>query len=128
MRYHLGVLACGFGLFVLTEPLLAHHSFAATYDRDKTVALNGTVIALQWRNPHIWVDLDVSGVVWKCEGVAPNQLYRLGWTKDTLKTGDHVTIEGNLARNGAHICSLSTVTMPDGRRVLAGINKSGELR
>lgn len=112
------------GLLTLTGPVAAHHSFAAQYDRTKPVTLKGTVTKLEWMNPHIYFYLDVtdaSGQVvhWAIEGGAPNQLYRQGWRKDSLKPGDLVTVDGFLARDGSKLANMSTVTMPDGRRVLS---------
>src|SRR5262245_43650290 len=83
-------------------PVYAHHSFAAEFDVTKTVTLNGSVTKLEWMNPHIWLYLDVkepNGVeAWQCEGGAPNTLTRNGWNRDTLKSGDQITIEGYLAK------------------------------
>lgn len=125
MRTKLGVLVAGLGLLASAVPALAHHSFAAEYDNKKPVTLTGTVTRLDWLNPHIWVYLDVkdaSGktVRWQCEGGAPNSLTRNGWTKNAVKIGDEVTINGSLAKDGSNTCSSTTIKLPDGRRVFAG--------
>ena len=106
-------------------PVLAHHSFAAEYDAKKPVAMKGTVTKLEWFNPHIWIYLDVKDeqgnvVRWQCEGGAPNSLTRNGWTKDALKPGDQVSIEGFLAKDGTKTCNSRAVTLPGGKRVFAG--------
>ena len=110
------------GLLLATASAPAHHSFAAQFDRNKPVTLNGTMTKLEWMNPHIYLYLDVkdtSGTItkWAIEGGAPNTLYRAGWRKDSLKFGDVLTVEGFLARDGSKLASLSTVTMTDGRRI-----------
>lgn len=110
---------------VAALPVLAHHSFAAEFDSTKPVMLKGSVTKLEWANPHIWVYLDVKddqGNVqrWQCEGGAPNTLLRNGWSKDSLKPGDQVLIDGYLARDGSKTCNARAVKLPDGRSVFAG--------
>src|SRR5436190_13229639 len=91
---------------VSTAPLSAHHSFAAQFDGSKPVTLQGAVTKVEWRNPHIWVYLDVknpdgSVTAWQCEGGAPNALTRQGWSKSSLETGEPLTIDGYLAKDGS---------------------------
>ena len=106
-------------------PVDAHHSFAAEFDITKPVTLAGAVTKLEWMNPHIWLYLDVTdppGIIrhWQCEGGAPNTLTRNGWSKDSLKSGDAVTVEGWLAKDGSKTCNIRLVKLPDGRSVFAG--------
>ena len=105
--------------------VLAHHSFAAQYDRDKPVTLKGTVTKVEWANPHIYFYVDVkdaSGRVvnWAIEGGTPNSLRRSGWGKESLKVGDMVTVNGSRAKNGTNLANMRTVVLADGRRVLGG--------
>lgn len=130
MRAILGLLIAG--ILAATPSVLAHHSFAATYDATKTVTLNGTVTRVEFRNPHIWVFVDVQGdgaaavTNWGCEGGAPNQLFRQGWRPDTLKEGEKVSIEGFASRSGKPICNMRVLTRAvDGRRVFAGQANDG---
>lgn len=106
-------------------PVSAHHSFAAEFDTSKPVTLTGAVTKLEWTNPHIWVYLDVKDDQgtqqrWQCEGGPPNTLTRNGWSKDSLKANDQVTIDGWLAKDGSKTCNVRTLKLPDGRSVLAG--------
>ncbi|HYR85612.1 MAG TPA: DUF6152 family protein, partial [Terriglobia bacterium] len=115
-----GILAAGFGLLLASAPLLAHHSFAAEYDSKKPIKITGTVTKVEWMNPHIYYYVDVkdtSGKVtsYAVEGGTPNTLRRNGWGKDSLKTGDNVTVEGFMAKNGSNHVNGRTVTLPDGR-------------
>lgn len=111
-------------LVTLGRPVTAHHSFAAQYDRDKTITLNGTVTRVEWMNPHVYFYLDVkdaAGVAhWAIEGGAPTSLYRAGWRKDSLKAGDVVTVHGFLARDGSKLANMRAAILPDGREVLGG--------
>jgi Family of unknown function (DUF6152) len=122
MRY----VMIGMVLAVVTAAqLAAHHSFAAEFDANKPVTLTGTVTRVEWANPHIWVYLDVKddqGAVqpWQCEGGPPNTLTRNGWSANSLKPSDAVTIEGVLAKDGSKTCNARMVKLPDGRSVFAG--------
>ena len=112
-------------LFLAPLQAIAHHAFAAEFDRAKRVTVQGTVAKLEWSNPHIWIyvdtkDQDGKMVRWQCEGGSPNTLTRQGWRKDSLKQGDPVTIDGYRAKDGSNTCNSSTVKFADGRRLFAG--------
>jgi hypothetical protein len=106
-------------------PLEAHHSFSAEYDREKPITLNGTVNKVEWTNPHARVYVDVKDeqgnvVTWDCELGPPNGLMRQGWTRNSLRQGHVVTINGFLSKTQAHVANARSVHLPDGRQVFAG--------
>jgi hypothetical protein len=103
--------------------LSAHHSFAAEFDDTKPVKVTGTITNVEWKNPHIWFYIDVKnpdGTVtnWGFAGGAPGQLMRRGITKDQLKLGETIVVEGFRAKDGSSNASGGRVTFPDGRNVL----------
>ena len=130
MTAKLSMVAAGFGLLISATPVLAHHSFAAEFDDKQPVTLKGTVTKIDWMNPHIWIYIaakDDSGKVtqWQCEGGPPNSLTRNGWTKNALKEGDQVTIEGFRAKDATNTCDSRSVKLPDGRKVFSGTADDG---
>ena len=121
-RYLFGLTAVCFALLCAAATLMAHHSFAAEYDKNKPIKFTGTVTKVEWMNPHIYYYVDVkdaSGKVtnYAVEGGTPNSLRRQGWGKDSLKSGDTVTVDGFMAKNGSNHVNGRTVTLPDGKRV-----------
>src|SRR5262245_15609000 len=127
MRRHLlAVMSLGFGLLIAAAPLIAHHSFAAEYDRTKPIKFSGKVTKVEWMNPHIYFYVDVkddaTGKItnWACEGGAPNGLYRNGWRKESLKAGDTVSVDGWRAKDGSNLMNAGSVILPDGKKVFAG--------
>jgi hypothetical protein len=124
MKVKLSVLVAGIGLLV-SAPVFAHHSFEAEYDAAKPIKITGTVTKVEWMNPHarFYVDVkDEKGKVtnWNFELGSPNVLKRQGWQRDSLKTGDMVTVEGYLAKDGSTLANARRVTLADGRKVFAG--------
>jgi len=100
----------------------AHHSFAVFFDSDKTVTVRGTVVDFQFRNPHglirvTLVDNDGRQVTWKAETNSPSILQRRGWSRDTLKAGEVITMDGWPARDGSNYLRLRTVKRADGTLV-----------
>jgi hypothetical protein len=103
----------------------AHHSFAADYDVSKPATFSGRVAEIRWVNPHVHFALDVTdaaGAVtkWEFEMGAVNGLLRRGWSRDMLRPGDEVTVDGYLARDGSRLANARVITLKDGRKMSGG--------
>jgi hypothetical protein len=133
-------------------PLAAHHSFSAEFDATKELRITGTVTKLDWQNPHGWIHLtateicertaargpnaveqewacrspagDEKGADWAFELGSPNGLMRQGWTRNSLKQGDVVTVVGSRARDGSTNSNARNVTTADGKRLFAGSSQN----
>ena len=125
MKIQAGVFAVGLSLMAASLPLLAHHSFAAEYDSNKPVKISGVVTKVEWMNPHARFYVDVKaadGKVtnWNFELGAIPVLLKQGWTKNSLKIGDQVSVEGSAAKDNSSSANARSVTLADGRRVFGG--------
>ena len=98
-------------------PLAAHHELRAEFDAKKPVSLRGIVTRFEWNNPHALLYLDVGTASWAVEWASPLELRKTGWTRDALKVGDSVTVEGWLARDGSKLASGRTIVLASGKRL-----------
>jgi len=114
-------------LLAAAAPAFAHHAFAAEFDAKKPVKLRGTVTKMEWINPHTLIYLDVKkpdGTVeeWMIEAGTPNTLLRRGFTKDSLKAGTEVLVDGYQSKDGSLRANGRDLTLPDGKTLFLGSN------
>jgi hypothetical protein len=118
------------GLLIGAVPAMAHHSFAAEYDASKPIKLTGTVTKIEWTNPHCYFYINVKNEAGKTENWAlemgnPNALLRAGWTPNSVKIGDAVTVEGTRAKDSSLLANArSMVLMSTGQRLFAGSSQT----
>lgn len=122
MRLKPAVVIAVLGLCASAPPASAHHSFAGEFDGAKPIKLQGTVTKVEWINPHAWIHIDVKkpdGSVesWAIEGGTPNTLFRRGITRDSVKVGTIINVDGYLARDGTNKANGRDLTLPDGKKL-----------
>jgi hypothetical protein len=130
MQTILSVSVAALGLLLAVKPVSAHHAFAAEFDAKKPVKLRGTVTKMEWINPHAWMHIDAKdadGKVtsWMIEAGTPNTLFRRGFTKDSLKIGTEVLVDGYQSKDGSNTANGRDVTLPDGRKLFLGSSGTG---
>lgn len=117
-KNRLNILIASAAFLMLSVPLWAHHGNAA-YDNDNPITIKGTVTEFAWTNPHVQIYLDVKGDKnkvehWSVETYSPGKLVRAGWSKDSVKAGDVVSITLIPAKSGAPVGFLHKLVLPDG--------------
>jgi hypothetical protein len=126
MKSRLSVIAAAVWTLSTPAPMDGHHSASAEFVLDKRVKVTGALSKLDWQNPHIIFYMDVAGedgkvAMWSWELPSPNQLMRSGWTRNSMKIGDKVTVEGLPARDGSnHGMAQTVVLVSTGKQLFAG--------
>jgi hypothetical protein len=128
-----GGVLIGALMLMCAATLSAHHSFAAEFDANQPVQLKGTVVKVEWINPHTWIHLDVkrndgSMERWMIEGGTPNTLLRRGLTKNSLPEGTEIVVDGYKAKNGSNRANGRDLTLTDGRKLFLGSSGTGAPR
>jgi hypothetical protein len=125
-----GLAVAGAALLMAQAPVLAHHAFSAEFDGDKPVKLQGAVTKVELINPHAWIHIDVKNpdgttASWMVEGGTPNTLMRRGITRDSLKIGTVILVDGYQAKDGTNKANGRDLTFPDGRKLFMGSSGTG---
>ena len=132
MRISLVAAIAGAGLVLAgtAGSLVAHHAFSAEFDADSPVQFEGTVTRVEWINPHVWLHMDVKmpdGTIenWAFEAGTPNNLFRRGFTKQSLLPGTEVFVDGYQAKDGTNRANGRDLTFPDGTKLFMGSSGTG---
>jgi hypothetical protein len=118
-------------LLISTTPIFGHHAFGGEFDPNKPVLLKGPVTKVEWVNPHAWIHLEVTKEdgtkeEWMVEGGTPNTLLRRGVTRESLKVGTVLVIDGYQARDHSLLrANGRNVTYPDGKKLFLGSSGTG---
>ena len=133
MKVRRAIVVTGFGLVlgvVMAGSVWAHHAFSAEFDSNRPLHMEGTVVKMEWINPHSWVHVEVtnddgSKTVWMVEGGTPNTLFRRGFTKNSLAPGTEIVVDGYQAKDGSYKMNGRDLTFRDGSKLFLGSSGTG---
>ncbi|MGD1095471.1 MAG: DUF6152 family protein [Bryobacteraceae bacterium] len=124
------LIAAG-ALFMAVPPAAAHHAFGGEFDANRPVLLKGKIVKVEWVNPHSWIHIEVTNTagqkeIWMVEGGSPNSLLRRGVTRESLKVGTEIVVDGYQARDHSLLrANGRNITYPDGRKLFLGSSGTG---
>jgi len=129
-RTKMAVAGASVGVMLAAAPVVSHHAFAAEFDVNKPIQVRGTLVKWEMINPHSWFHLDVKGadgkiISWMIEGGSPNQLIRMGVTKNTVRVGTEILVEGYQAKDGTNKGVGRNFVLADGTRLFLGGSAPG---
>ena len=128
MTTKLTFVVAAMGLVLAAVPVRAHHAFAAEFDQAKPIKVQGSVTRWELTNPHSWIYVDVKDadktVTWMIEGASPNNLYRLGLTKESLPIGSVITVEGYQAKDGSTRAVGRDIVFANGKKFFLGLTEA----
>jgi len=133
MRAQTAVVVVSMLSLVAPSSVWAHHAFAAEFDANSPIELSGTVVRMEWVNPHTWIHIDVtqpdgSMARWMIEGGPPTSLLRRGFTKQSLLAGTELFVEGFRSKDGSNKANGRDVTFVDGSKLFLGSSGTGAPR
>ena len=130
VKLAIGVVALGLCVAGTAARLSAHHAFAAEFDANKPIQFTGTIVKMEWLNPHVWLHMEVkkpdgTTEMWAFEAGTPNVLFRRGFTKQSLMPGTVVKVDGYQAKDGTRRGNGRDLTFQDGRKLFMGSSGTG---